>query len=171
MSFSTGEQALAALAALGHKLDERGTEPVSLLICGGAAMNISGLLTRLTADVDVLGDMHANGELGEMPDWIHAIATEVAEELGLERHWLNDAAASVTSMGLPSGILLRATSGQKLRPFPLRDLCALVREKSAPCLRPLAREPETSHGDTKSTEAARTERRCIRGPSPPPSLR
>jgi hypothetical protein len=109
VSFSTGEQALAALAALGHKLDERGTEPVSLLICGGAAMNISGLLTRLTADVDVLGDMHANGELGEMPDWIYATATEVAEELGLEGHWLNDAAASVTSMGLPSGILLRAT--------------------------------------------------------------
>lgn len=71
MSFSTGEQASAALAALGHKLDERGTEPVSLLICGGAALNISGLLTRLTADVDVLGDMHANGNLGEMPEWIY----------------------------------------------------------------------------------------------------
>jgi hypothetical protein len=39
-------------------------------MCGGAALNISGLLTRLTADVDVLGAMHANGELGEMPDWI-----------------------------------------------------------------------------------------------------
>jgi hypothetical protein len=78
-------------------------------MCGGAALNISGLLTRLTADVDVLGAMHANGELGEMPDWIYPLAAEVAEELGLERHWLNDAAASVTSMGLPSGILLRAT--------------------------------------------------------------
>jgi hypothetical protein len=109
VSFSTGEQALAALAALGHKLDERGTAPVSLLMCGGAALNISGLLTRLTADVDVLGAMHANGKLGEMPDWIYPLAAEVAEELGLERHWLNDAAASVTSMGLPSGILLRAT--------------------------------------------------------------
>jgi len=100
---------LAALAALGRKLDECGTEPVSLLMCGGAALNISGLLTRLTADVDVLGAMHANGELGEMPDWIYPLAAEVAEELGLERHWLNDAAASVASMGLPSGILLRAT--------------------------------------------------------------
>jgi hypothetical protein len=39
-------------------------------MCGGAALNISGLLTRLTADVDVLGAMHATGELGEMPDWI-----------------------------------------------------------------------------------------------------
>jgi hypothetical protein len=70
-------------------------------MCGGAALNISGLLTRLTADVDVLGALHANGELGEMPDWIYPLAAEVAEELGLERHWLNDAAASVTSMGLP----------------------------------------------------------------------
>ena len=100
---------MAALAALGQKLDERGTEPVSLLMCGGAALNISGLLTRLTADVDVLGAMHANGELGEMPDWIYPLSAEVAEALGLEKHWLNDAAASVTSMGLPSGILLRAT--------------------------------------------------------------
>lgn len=89
---------MAALGALGHKLDERGTVPVSLLMCGGAALNISGLLTRLTADVDVLGDMHANGELGEMPDWIYPLAAEVAEELGLERHWLNDDAASVHAM-------------------------------------------------------------------------
>lgn len=80
MSFSTGEQALAALAALGRKLDERGTAPVSLLMCGGAALNISGLLTRLTADVNVLGTMHANGELSEMPDWIYPLAAEVAEE-------------------------------------------------------------------------------------------
>ena len=109
---------MAALAALGHKLDERGTMPVSLLMCGGAALNISGLLTRLTADVDVLGAMHANGELGEMPDWIYPLAAEVAEELGLERHWLNDAAASVASMGLPSGILQRVTRhdfGKKLQ--------------------------------------------------------
>lgn len=118
MSLSTGEQALAALAALGRKLDERGTEPVSLLMCCGAALNISGLLTRLTADVDVLGAMHANGELGEMPDWIHPPAAEVAEELGLERRWLNDAAASVASMGLPAGILQRVTRhdfGKKLQ--------------------------------------------------------
>lgn len=109
---------MAALAALGRKLDECGTEPVSLLMCGGAALNISGLLTRLTADVDVLGAMHANGELGEMPDWIYPPAAEVAEELGLERRWLNDAAASVASMGLPSGILQRVTRhnfGKKLQ--------------------------------------------------------
>jgi len=62
---------LAALAALGHKLDDRGSAPVSLLMCGGAALNISGLLTRLTADVDVLGAMHANGELGHLPAHLH----------------------------------------------------------------------------------------------------
>lgn len=84
MNFSTGEDALKALTALGRKIDERGTEPVSLLICGGSALNISGLVARATADVDVLGGADARGELQEMPDWIFPIAYEVAEELGLE---------------------------------------------------------------------------------------
>ncbi len=109
MSFSTGEDALEALAAFGRKLENRGTEPVSLLICGGSALNISGLLTRATADVDVLGGTDADGELREMPDWIFACAEEVAGELGLETSWLNDAAASVAAVGLPPGILSRAT--------------------------------------------------------------
>lgn len=117
MSFATGEQAVAALAALGRKLDEEGTDPVSLLICGAAALNISGLLARITADVDVLGDLNEKGGLGEMPEWIFPIVEEVAEDLGLERRWLNDAATSVTALGLPSGILSRAARqrfGQKL---------------------------------------------------------
>lgn len=109
MSFSTGEDALEALAALGRKLEKRGTGPVSLLICGGSALNISGLLARATADVDVLGGTGEHGELREMPDWIFACAEEVAGELGLEAGWLNDAAASVSAVGLPAGILSRAT--------------------------------------------------------------
>jgi hypothetical protein len=43
VNFSSGEDALEALAALGAKLETRGARPVSLLICGGAALNISGL--------------------------------------------------------------------------------------------------------------------------------
>lgn len=109
MNFPTGEDALKALTALGRKIDERGTKPVSLLICGGSALNISGLVARATADVDVLGGADARGELQEMPDWIFPIAYEVAEELGLEPNWLNDAAASVSAMSLPRGILSRAT--------------------------------------------------------------
>lgn len=109
MSFSTGEDALEALAALGRKLENCGKEPVALLICGGSALNISGLLTRATADVDVLGGTDARGELHKIPDWIVACAEEVAGELGLEASWLNDAAASVSAVGLPPGILFRAT--------------------------------------------------------------
>lgn len=108
MNFSSGEDALEALAALGAKLETRGARPVSLLICGGAALNISGLLTRATADIDVLGKAGSAGELSEMPDWLFAIAEEVAEELSLEPGWLNDAALSITQMGLPQGILSRS---------------------------------------------------------------
>ena len=56
--------------------------------------------------------------------------------------------------GSPSTPALRL-SVQKLKLFHLRDLCALVREMSAPAFRALARETEISHGDTKSTEEAR----------------
>lgn len=108
MNFTTGEDALEALTVLGRKLETRGTQPISLLICGGAALNISGLLTRATADVDVLGRADSAGELSEMPDWLFACAEEVAAELSLESGWLNDAIISVSQMGLPEGILSRA---------------------------------------------------------------
>jgi hypothetical protein len=108
VNFSSGKDALEALAALGAKLETHGERPVSLLICGGAALNISGLLTRATADIDVLGKAGSAGELREMPDWLFAVADEVAAELSLESGWLNDAALSVTQMGLPQGILSRS---------------------------------------------------------------
>lgn len=109
MSFSTGNDALEALAALGRKLETRGTESISLLICGGSALNISGLLSRATEDVDVLAGTNANKPWREMPNWLFECAEEVAKDLHLEARWLNDAAASVAGMGLPAGILSRAT--------------------------------------------------------------
>jgi len=99
---------LQALAALGAKLEMHETKTVSLLICGGAALNISGHLTRATADIDVLGRSGSAGEFAEMPEWLYAFAEEVAAELSLESGWLNDAALSVAQMGLPKGILSRA---------------------------------------------------------------
>jgi hypothetical protein len=45
------------------------------------------------------------------------------------------------------------SSGNKLRPFLLRDLCALVREISAPCLSSLGPGTGNSHGETKRTES------------------
>jgi len=109
VSFSTGNDALEALAALGRKLETRGTESISLLICGGSALNISGLLSRATEDVDVLAGTNANKPWREMPNWLFECAEEVAKDLHLEARWLNDAAASVAAMGLPAGILSRAT--------------------------------------------------------------
>lgn len=87
MSFSTGEQALAALAALGRKLDECGTAPVSLLMCGGAALNISDLLTRLTADVDVLGAA-GTGSRPEVGEKRSGAAKEIVEESTNQRYLL-----------------------------------------------------------------------------------
>lgn len=109
MSFSCGEESLQALAALGRKLEERGHQRISLLICGGAALNISGLLTRATADVDVLGRADEGPDLQDIPGWLAPCVDEVAHELELEPEWLNNAASAVSGIGLPAGFLQRAT--------------------------------------------------------------
>ncbi len=53
--FGGKEQILAALEALGRRLAQEDAEPVSLSVCGAAALNCQDLLVRGTQDVDVLG--------------------------------------------------------------------------------------------------------------------
>ncbi|MBE2180045.1 MAG: hypothetical protein IAE97_06200 [Chthoniobacterales bacterium] len=44
-----------SLEKLGALLDKRKLPEVTVLVCGGSALNLSGLLIRTTADVDALG--------------------------------------------------------------------------------------------------------------------
>lgn len=109
MKFTSGEDVREALSALGRKLADEKRPKITLLICGGAALSISGLLTRTTSDVDVLGRTKASSQLQTPPEWLWDCAAEVAMVLGLERNWLNDAVSVLSSMGLPKGIIERAT--------------------------------------------------------------
>jgi len=97
------------LRSLGEKLSLGGHPSVSVLICGGSALNLSGLVSRTTGDVDALGLETCGPELNPIPDWLRKCSAEVAEELGLEEGWFNDAASSLQAIGLPEGIVRRST--------------------------------------------------------------
>jgi len=53
-----------------------------LYICGGAALNLLGISSRQTADIDVLAP--------EIDQTLKTAADKVAVELGLEQGWLNN---------------------------------------------------------------------------------
>jgi hypothetical protein len=97
-----------SLEKLGALLDRRELPQVTVLVCGGSALNLSGLLTRTTADVDALGIAAGEAALEPLPEWLCECADETARETGMERGWLNDAASVLQKVGLPEGILRRS---------------------------------------------------------------
>lgn len=97
------------LGKLGDLLEKREAPPVTVLICGGSALNLSGLLARTTADIDALGVAAGDAVLDPLPDWLRECAGEVAREMGLEGEWFNDAAVALQAIGLPDGILQRSS--------------------------------------------------------------
>lgn len=63
-------------------------ESASIVIIGGAALNLLGVVSRTTRDVDVVA--------------MKAVET-VARDLGLAPNWLNRGPASQWEIGLPTG--------------------------------------------------------------------
>lgn len=106
--FDSAASIRGSLQKLGSLLDDRDLPKVTVLLCGGSALNLSGLVSRTTADVDALGIDTGGQELEELPAWLCECADEVARETGVERGWLNDAARALQKVGLPEGILRRA---------------------------------------------------------------
>lgn len=104
----SGQQAIeSALTAVGERLAHAGA-PCAIVVLGGAAMNLLGILDRPTIDVDVLA--RAAGENGpiEPPDPLppplrDAIAA-VARDRGLPPNWVNTTVADQWRFGLPPGL-------------------------------------------------------------------
>ena len=112
------------LSALGEQLDQITKEPFELLVCGGSALNISGLVQRATKDVDVLAHVKRD-EKGKIqlikadplnPELITA-AQKVARDFNLSDNWFNPGPSPAVDLGLPDGIMERVITrrfGQRL---------------------------------------------------------
>lgn len=105
------------LAATGEHLAADDAE-VGIVVLGGAAMNLLGLVRRTTRDVDVV----ALGEVTEsdagapeirrpesLPEPLERAITAVARDFGLSRHWMNTIAGLQWETGLPPGLETRLT--------------------------------------------------------------
>jgi len=109
-----GEGILSALAALAEQLDYTRDPNVELVICGGSALGILGLIERPTRDVDVLAlaDTLPTGvvrllPIEFLPDHILQAAAIVARDLDLPPDWLN-AKAAQAGQSLPDGLIERS---------------------------------------------------------------
>jgi hypothetical protein len=112
------------LKALGEQLEGLLDKPVELLVCGGSALNILGLVQRTTEDVDILAYVRRD-EKGKVsiiradpltPELTEA-AKKVARDFNLPERWLNPGPASAVDLGLPDGIMERVVTrrfGQNL---------------------------------------------------------
>ncbi len=119
MRFGSAAQVEEALSSLAEMLDAAGSEPLSLLVCGGAALMVMGQATRGTQDVDLLTYFDRlplqEAELQrrfELPDEVRLFAGTVARDMGLDPNWLNLGPSSLVQLGLPAGLLGRAQSRQ-----------------------------------------------------------
>jgi hypothetical protein len=124
---------IAGLERLGRILEARG-ERFRLVVVGGAALRLRGIISRRTEDVDVIGTVDDAGNLvpvgTPIPDPLRAGIALVARDLELGDDWLNmRIEGQLEGVGPPPGILARvewsSTGGLVLGLAGRLDLIAL----------------------------------------------
>jgi len=105
-----------AMKSLAIRLQENEAERVEIVVCGGSALILTGLVRRTTRDVDIVA-LIRSGELASpapLPADLVRAAREVAEDLGLDPNWLNNGPSrgegGLFQMGLPDGFGGRLSS-------------------------------------------------------------
>jgi hypothetical protein len=114
MTFRNAEAIDGALQRLGKRLLYEYAEPITLVVCGGRALNVLDIASRTTRDVDVLAIVE------ETPEGIRLrhdqplskafseIVGEVGRDLGLPGDWLNMGPRDVLRVyGAPQGMTER----------------------------------------------------------------
>lgn len=100
---STDVPILKALSALGELLAAEGTE-ARLVIVGGAALTLLGIIRRATNDVDVIAVALPSGALAPPEPFPPALARAVrtvARDLNLPPDWMNGVVGGQWQTGLP----------------------------------------------------------------------
>jgi hypothetical protein len=103
-----------ALHAVGELLERRG-EVVAIVVVGGTALNLLGVVERYTRDVDVLAlaTPRPRGEPDNvrapypLPSALLDAAATVARDLRLPPDWLNTAVGAQWQTALPPGLVDR----------------------------------------------------------------
>ncbi len=111
MFANTASELERPLRALGSLLAADGVE-YGIVVIGGAALNLLGLVRRTTRDVDVLAlreppDPEREGSLSlalRLPPPLARAAARVARDFGLDSDWLNCAVAEQGSIEFPEGM-------------------------------------------------------------------
>ena len=96
------------LSAVGELLEEKG-ETASIVVVGGASLNLSGLVNRATDDVDVIARAEGDGEStlippDPMPEPLRDAVERVRRDFGLQPGWLNTAVANQWETSLPPSL-------------------------------------------------------------------
>ncbi len=81
-----------------------------LLAIGGGALQLQGLITRPTRDIDVVAmiDRAALVPLERLPTPLEQAVSDTAAVFGLPTGWFNAGPRSLIDFGLPDGVLKRA---------------------------------------------------------------
>jgi hypothetical protein len=92
MDDHVGRDALeSAVTALGDVLEQRGLA-YDVVLIGGAALLLRGVIARPTKDVDLLGERLPSGEivaLDRLPDPLARAVADVGRTFGLAPDWVN----------------------------------------------------------------------------------
>lgn len=114
MTFADAQDIQGALQRLGKRLLYDHVEPISLVVCGGSALNVLEIAARTTRDVDVLAIVEEGPEgirlrhNQQLPERFLEVVAEVGRDLGLEEDWLNMGPKDVLQVyGAPQGMMER----------------------------------------------------------------
>jgi hypothetical protein len=98
-----------ALGLVGSLLLGEGVR-IRIVVIGGAALNLRGIVSRVTTDVDVVAFATGGGARVvletppvPLPAALVRARERVAQELGLGHEWLNSEPADLLRLGLPEG--------------------------------------------------------------------
>ena len=100
------------LGALGSLLAADGLD-FAIVVLGGAALNLLGLVARTTKDVDVLAIAEGSQDDPQLlppdplPDLLQRTANRVARDFSLPDDWINGTAGLQLKAGLPPGLVYR----------------------------------------------------------------
>lgn len=121
-----GDNAEAILTALDRQILLLGGDHVSLVVCGGTALAVLGLVPRTTKDVDVLAMATVHDGLVALqkvelfPEWLSEAARKVGRDFNLPEGWFNAGPTGQLDLGVPHGFesrLVKVTYGSRLDVF------------------------------------------------------